>query len=498
MTGQQPEAIAARVRELCRLPAENEWVEFKVNQSAPQRIGQGISALANSAALGGQPAGYLVWGVEDGTHAIVGTRFQPRKQKKGSEPLIPWLLQQLTPSIPFHFHEAEVDEKRVVVLQVSPARTQPVAFGGERFVRIDSQTRRLDRFPEHERALWRVFDTTPFEARIAAEGVHEARVAELLDYHAYFERLRQPAPGNRRSALEALARDGLVLPGVSGGWDVTNLGAVLLARRLADFPELGRKAVRLIRYHGSGRTGEAREWEFEDGYARCLDRLNQQVDGQLPSREVIGRVRREIEWAFPPAAVRELVANALIHQDLAVRGAGPMVEIFDGRIEITNPGEPLVETDRLVDAPPRSRNDRLASLMRRFGYSEERGMGIDRVVEEIETHELPPPRFHKPRGFTRVTLHARKKLGELGADDRNWACYLHACLRYLNGEALTNTSLRRRFGIAERNRAMASRLIRNAVESGAITPESAAAPRKAMRYIPWWAARDNGNGDPSS
>ena len=83
MTGQQPPAIAARVRELCRLPAENEWVEFKVNQSEPKRIGQGISALANSAALGGQPAGYLIWGVEDGTHAIIGTRFQPRKDKEG-------------------------------------------------------------------------------------------------------------------------------------------------------------------------------------------------------------------------------------------------------------------------------------------------------------------------------------------------------------------------------------------------------------------------------
>ena len=497
MTGGEPAFMAARVRELCRLVAENEWVEFKVNQSEPKMIGQRISALANSAALGGQPAGYLVWGVEDGTHAIVGTRFQPRRGRKGSEPLVPWLLQQLTPPIPFHFHEVDVDDKRVVVLQVSPASNQPVSFGGERFLRIESQTRRLDRFPEHERALWRVFDATPFEARIAAADLHEAKIAEMLDTAVYFERLRLPTPGNRRAALEALAMDGLIGPGVSGGWDVTNLGAVLLARRLADFPELGRKAVRLIRYRGSGRTGEAREWEFGAGYARCLDRLNQQLDGQLPSREVLGRVRREIEWAFPPAAVRELVANALIHQDFAVRGAGPMVEIFDGRIEITNPGEPLVGTERLVDAPPQSRNDKLASLMRRFGYSEERGMGIDRVVEEIEAHELPPPRFHRPRGFTRVTLHARKKLGELGAEDRNWACYLHACLRYVNGDALTNTSLRRRFGISDGNRAMASRLIRNAVKSGAITPADAVASRKAMRYIPWWAARENGNGGPS-
>ncbi len=490
------EGIRQTVRELCRLPAENEWVEFKVNQAEPRMIGQRISALANSAALLHQPAGFVVWGVEDGSRQIVGTRFRPSKQKKGSEPLIPWLFQQLTPPVPFQVHEVEMDGKRIVVLEVSPARNQPVAFAGERFLRIDSQTRRLDRFPEHERALWRVFDTTPFEARTAAEGLAGEKVAALLDHAAYFERLRLPVPGNRRSALDALARDGLLRPGASGEWDITNLGALLLARRLADFSGLARRAVRLIRYRGTGRTGEAREWEYEDGYARCLDRLNQQIDGQLPSREILRGSRREIEWAFPPIAVRELVANALIHQDLAMRGAGPMVEIFDGRIEITNPGEPLIETERLVDAPPQSRNDRLASLMRRFGFSEERGMGIDRVVEEIEAYELPPPRFHKPQGFTRVTLHARKKLAEMRPDDRNWACYLHACLRYLNGNSLTNASLRRRFGIPDRNRAMASRLIRNAMESGAITPEDTAASRKTMRYIPWWAARENGNGGP--
>ena len=68
---------------------------------------------------------------------------------------------------------------------------------------------------------------------------------------------------------------------------------------------------------------------------------------------------------FPPLAIRELVANALIHQDFFVTGAGPMVEIFDDRIEVTNPGEPLVDTQRFLDAAARvSKRSRLASLMR--------------------------------------------------------------------------------------------------------------------------------------
>jgi predicted HTH transcriptional regulator len=96
--------------------------------------------------------------------------------------------------------------------------------------------------------------------------------------------------------------------------------------------------------------------------------------------------------------VRELVANALIHQDFSLSGAGPMVEIFDGRIEITNPGEPLVDTDRFLDSPPTSRNEGLASLMRRFRICEERGSGIDKVVAQLELYQLPPPVFEVPPG----------------------------------------------------------------------------------------------------
>ena len=101
---------------------------------------------------------------------------------------------------------------------------------------------------------------------------------------------------------------------------------------------------------------------------------------------------------FPELAVRELVANALIHQDFFVTGAGPMVEIFDDRIEITNPGEPLVDTQRFVDTPPRSRNEALASLMRRFRICEERGSGIDKVVLQVELFQLPAPLFETPGG----------------------------------------------------------------------------------------------------
>lgn len=112
---------------------------------------------------------------------------------------------------------------------------------------------------------------------------------------------------------------------------------------------------------------------------------------------------------YPGIAIRELVANALIHQDFTVTGAAPMVEIFDERVEITNPGEPLVDTSRFIDAPPRSRNEQLAATMRRMGVCEEGGSGIDKVVESIELSQLPAPSL--PRQTALLGRHCSRSGG---------------------------------------------------------------------------------------
>jgi ATP-dependent DNA helicase RecG len=130
----------------------------------------------------------------------------------------------------------------------------------------------------------------------------------------------------------------------------------------------------------------------------------------LPANEVMEQALRKSVPVFPEVAVRELTANALIHQDFFVTGTGPMVEVFDDRIEITNPGEPLVDTQRFVDTPPKSRNESLASLMRRVRICEERGSGIDKVASQVEVFKLPAPLFERPEGFTRVVLFAHKPL----------------------------------------------------------------------------------------
>ena len=479
--------LVSLLHELCALPRESERVEFKVNNTEPQVIGEYISALANSAALVGQAFAYLVWGVHNDDHAIVGTHFDPHATRVGNEELESWLLRLLEPKIDFRFFRVEIEGRRVVLLEIGRAVRHPVRFSGQEFIRVGTYKKKLKDYPEKERALWRIFDQTPFEDGIATERASGDDVLRLLDYPTYFDLLERPLPANREGILESLLDDRIIGSSNAGGWDITNLGAILFAKRLDTFHPLGRKTVRVILYSGNGRTETLKEQEFNKGYASGFEGLISYINGLLPANEVIGEALRKSTPMFPELAVRELVANALIHQDFFVTGAGPMVEIFDDRIEITNPGEPLVDTQRFVDTPPRSRNEALASLMRRFRICEERGSGIDKVVFQVELFQLPAPLFESPQGFTRTVLFAHKALSAMDKADRVRACYLHACLRFVTRQDMTNTSLRVRFGVEEQNRSTVSRLIREAVETGAIVPADPGAAPKLMRYLPFWA-----------
>ncbi|WP_249176133.1 ATP-binding protein [Burkholderia vietnamiensis] len=259
------------------------------------------------------------------------------------------------------------------------------------------------------------------------------------------------------------------------------------AKRLDDFPHLRRKAVRVIAYTDNSRINTLREQVGNKGYASGFEGLIGFVNNLVPSNEVIGKALRRTVPMYPELAVRELVANALIHQDFTVGGAGPMIEIFADRMEISNPGVPLVDVDRFLDTPPRSRNEALASLMRRFGICEERGSGVDKVVHETEFYQLPAPEFAIAIDSTRASLFAHRSLSQMDKRDRIRACYLHACLRYVSRDYMSNTSLRERFGIAPQNSAMASRYIKEAVEQGVIRPYDELAGRKYMKYVPHWA-----------
>jgi ATP-dependent DNA helicase RecG len=481
------EYLVGLVNELRKLPKETEWVEFKQNIANPEEIGEYISALSNAAALCGKDKAYLLWGISDAMHDVVGTTFRPDQSRKGNEELESWLLRLLSPRVLFRFHAISIARKTVVLLEISRASGKPVQFRGQELIRIGSYNKKLKDFPEIERRLWRIFDQIPFEELKAADRVKDTEVLSPIDYPRYFEMLDLSLPNGPGKILDRLVEDRLIVLNEVGSWDIFNLGAILFAKNLNKFKGLARKAIRVIFYEGKNRLKTIREQVGKKGYASGFEGLVEHLNALLPRNEVMGQALRKDVPMFPEVAVRELVANALIHQDFSITGAGPMIEVFGDRMEITNPGAPLVRTERFLDTPPRSRNEGLASFMRRLGICEERGSGIDKVVFETEYFQLPAPSFEAPEGCTRTVLFAHKAFREMDKADRVRACYLHACLRHVERDYMTNSSLRERFGIEPRNSASASRIIRDTGEQGLIKAYDPEQAKKNAKYVPFWA-----------
>lgn len=481
------EYIKSLVKELLKLPNETEWIEFKHNNKDPQMIGEYISALSNAAALNGKANAYMLWGVNDATHEILGTDFIPSQAKKGAEALENWLLRLTEPKIDYRFYELTINEKNIALLEIAPAYRHPVTFSGTEYIRLGSYKKKLKDLAEKERELWRVFDKVPFEKQIAVDNIGIGEVLEYLEFTKYFEFLKLPLPENRDGIIKALIADDMINKLDNGKFAITNLGAILFAKDLNQFTHLKRKAVRVIQYKDNSKIKTLKEIEGKKGYAVGFEGLIEYINNIIPSNEVIKQAFRETTPMYPELSIRELVANAIIHQDFSQTGNSVMIEIYANRLEVTNPGEPLVDTDRFLDTPPKSRNEILASFMRRINICEERGSGVDKIVFETELYQLPAPIFEATNGYTRSILFAHKELKEMHKGDKIRACYLHCCLRYIQNDYMTNTSLRERFDIDVKNRSMVSKIINETLEAGKILIYDDSVGSKARTYIPSWA-----------
>ena len=308
----------------------------------------------------------------------------------------------------------------------------------------------------------------------------------LLDTSYYFDLLKIPYPSTREGVIEKFEQEKFIKANAHG-YAISNLGALLFAKDINVFDAVKRKTLRVIQYEGKNKLKTLKDQAGKFGYAVGFERLMAYINGLLPSNEVIGQALRNTVSMYPQIAIRELVANALIHQDFDERGTGPMVEIYADRIEISNPGLPLITPNRFIDEY-QSRNEDLAGIMRRFGICEEKGSGIDKVIFNIELFQLPALDVQAQEKHTKVILYAYQKFADMDKKDRIRACYQHACLKFVTNDKMTNQSLRERFKIADENAAMVSRMIKDTFEAGFIKEEDPEnKSRKFVKYIPVWA-----------
>ncbi len=289
------------IERLRLLPEENEWLEYKVNNYEPELIGEYISALSNSAAICDKEKAYILWGIDDKTHEIKGTTFAPKKVKKGNEEIENWLAGGLKPRVDFKFIEVETDRGKVVIMEILAAVNSPISFKGTEYIRVGSYKKKLKDFPEKERKLWLSFEQKPFELRSAIENVTAAKVTELLDCASYYTLMKLPLPSNRDAIIHNMMDEQFIKEMDNGNYAITNMGALLLAKDLNAFTHLKRKAIRVIRYKGNGRTNAIREQIFTKGYAIQFDDITDYIMTLIPQEEknkaIVSRIIKDTREA---------------------------------------------------------------------------------------------------------------------------------------------------------------------------------------------------------
>ncbi|MDI3560149.1 ATP-binding protein [Bradyrhizobium sp. Arg816] len=460
-------------------------MEFKLNRFDEEDVARYVSGLSNSAILAAERRAYLVYGVADDTHEIVGTSVDLKAKKIGNEVFEHWLTRSLDPHLNLEFVTIDCDGKRVELIAIDPAFQRPVRFKKEAFIRIDSVLKPLTDYPERERLLWLATASASFEDGIA---IHHATPEEIFEYLAVGELLS--LLGSRAlkpvAMIEQLAKLGLIRDNMQGRFDVTNLFALLAAKNLSKIPSVATKAPRVIEYKRTKKVDAVGDVTGQLGYAIGFSRLLQHVMTRMPHEEVMVDGVRQNRFPIPDIAARELIANALIHQDFTQPGA-PVVEVFKDKIQITNPGIPLIDTMRFIDAPSKSRNEKLSGIMRRIGLCEQRGSGIDRALEAIEREALPAPLFREVEGSTVVAVFRPGSFAEMDQEARIRACYQHACLRYESNDYMTNASFRLRLGLRDKQYPQASIVIRDTIDQGLIRPLTEDQANRNAKYVPWYA-----------
>ncbi len=458
--------------------SENEHLEFKEakTQFDTNKLFQYCAALAN------EGGGCLVLGVTNNTpRKIIGTAAFLTQEKIND------IKRRIVEKLHIRVDVSEINTSlgRVLIFE-APARCQgqAVSVDGAYFMRSGESL--IAMTPDVLRRIFTEGQPNWFSLPVK-ENASADEIISLLDTQTYFDLLKLPYPTNRDAVLEKLESEGLIIKS-SQGWAILNIAGILLAKKLDSFsPILARKAPRFIIYDGADKAKTRADTIGNRGYAVGFENLVEFVHSAAPRNHVVEQTVREEIKMFPKQALRELIANALVHQDFMASGTSVMIEMYDDRIEISNPGIPPIKVERFIDEYS-SRNERLADLMRRLGICEEKGSGIDKVIKAAEEYQLPAPDFRVGDLRTTAIMFSHQNFSDMSKKDRIRACYQHCCLLRVSNKSMSNQSLRERFGLPESMSSAISQIISSTKEAGMIkSDDSETMSTRYARYLPSWA-----------
>lgn len=448
-----------------------------------ERFSEHISAFANAG-----KGGFLAFGVtRDGKRE--GINESEAKEIIGKIGNI--ARDGVEPScvVDHHIERTENPDKVLLYIHIQEAAQKPVHLRGKTlefsFIRSAGQTRRMN--ANEIRAGLLQSRTIRFE-ELAISSQESDKILGGIDIVPVCQRLKLPFSGEPERRAEILVNLKFAARAASGLLP-TYLGILVAGRDFKAIPGCEHYGIRLTRYKGAARLEADHDKFYLTGYVHSFDQIIDDIVALLPKSEVIEKATRKQVPVYPEIALRELIANAVIHRDYSRTDSYVQVEIFDDRIEIVNPGPllPDMAVDRLIDQQPRARNEILAALMREIGFCEERGSGIDKAVFSLEVYGLPAAYFiNNPDNF-RVILYAPKSYKAMENEGRLRTAYQHACLHYVMGQKVTNASLRARLKLAEKQSQLVSALIRKAIEARMIKIANPGASPRYIHYVPYWA-----------
>lgn len=479
-------AIVYLDKSLGKIPAELNEIDWKEDLSPKNdKLCQHISAFANMPA-----GGFLVFGINNKTAALVG--IEKAQADNIIERLASLCRDGVNPLVKIDHSIETFRGEELLFIHMQESAIKPVHLVGktieDSFIRSGGTTRKASR--QEVGALMLNSKSPTWEELHSSKLLSELEVITLLEYDKILELLGKPIPTDIKEVLKWLEDEKMLVDVDGKGYYITNFGAAAAAKDLNNFDGLARKTVRLIKYEGKNKSGASKEFPGRKGYAVGFEGLITFVQGLLQDSEVIKNALRVNTSIYPEIAIRELIANILIHQDFTIRGSGPMIEIFDDRIVFSNPGKllPSKKIDRLIRTTPESRNEILASAFRRYNICEERGSGFEKAVIAIELFGLPPLKFVELENSFEVIMYAPRKYAEMSSEERIEACYQHCIIEYYGNGGFNNTSLRNRFGMHDKQASQISLLIKEAIAAGKIKskdPDNES--KKFSLYVPYWA-----------
>ncbi|OGG06011.1 MAG: hypothetical protein A3F83_12555 [Candidatus Glassbacteria bacterium RIFCSPLOWO2_12_FULL_58_11] len=383
--------IAALVRK-----GEGSTLEFKRSTAELHGAMQSLCAFVNGS------GGTVLIGVKpDGL--LIGQDVSDATQQK-----IAAALDRFEPPAPVRMDFVAIGQDRYVIVMYVDAGSEsvPFTYEGRAYERVGATTKKMPQSRYEQLLLERVHARRRWE-NIPAAGLR----IEDLDREEIL-RTREIGIQQQRIPAESPADPGDILDrlGLFRAGHLTQAAQVLFGTRfLSDYPQC---VLKMGRFRGVTVTGEILDNRQERLHAFDMVREGMAFLGRtLPLRSHFpeGRIERQDRLAIPPAALREILLNAVIHRDYSDPAGYVAIAIFDDRVEIRSIGRlPAGISVESLAGPhfSRLRNPLIAEAFHRTGAVEVWGRGTNRVIEECRRYGLEAPGFREESGGVVVAFRA--------------------------------------------------------------------------------------------